>query len=71
MASLQASPKVEERAITSGTQKGTLGAFPFLPFLSQTAVTSGRLSRQKHSVTRGDLKKERRWKSYSTAGRSS
>lgn len=55
--------------------KRALGAFPFLPFLSQTAVTNGRLSRQNHSLTREDCKKKkkekkgkRRWKSYSTAG---
>lgn len=32
--------------------KRALGAFPFL---SQIAVTSGRMSRQNHSVTRGEI----------------
>jgi len=48
-----------QKQLLSAVRKLALCAFPFLHFLSQIAVTSGRLGRQNHSVTRGDGGKER------------
>lgn len=70
-ASPQTFPKLAGRAIISGVRAH--GAFPFLPFLSQTAVIiagwAGRIPQWSEEIALE--KKKRRWTNYSTAGRSS
>lgn len=70
--SLQTFTELTEKAVIWYTKRA-LGAFTFLSFLSQIAVTGDRLTKRlsdQRRLCRKEKGKKRRWRSYSTAGRS-